>query len=102
MLGSPGEYAVRPERLRIAAPEGPLEPGEVAAPGKVTEVVYLGPATHAIVALDAGPRLTVSRPNSGSAAELPLAASDRPVAVVFHRDSLIALSGGPGETEERA
>ena len=102
LLGSPGEYAVRPERLRIAAPDSRLEPGEVAAPGKVTEVVYLGPTTHAIVALDAGPRLTVSRPNSGSADELPLAASDRPVAVVFHRDSLIALSGGTKETEETA
>src|SRR4051812_30127669 len=93
VLGAPGEYAVRPERLRIAEPGAALEPGEVAAPGKVTEVVYLGPLTHAIVALDAGPRLTVSRPNSGSAAEPPLEASDRPVAVVLHRDSLIALSG---------
>ena len=102
LLGSPGEYAVRPERLRIAERDAPLVSGEVAAPGKVAEVVYLGPTTHAIVALDAGPRLTVSRPNSGSADELPLAASDRPVAVVFHRDSLIALSGGTKETEETA
>jgi putative spermidine/putrescine transport system ATP-binding protein len=102
LLGSPGEFAVRPERLRVAEPGSPLEPGEVAARGKVTEVVYLGPTTHAIVALDAGPRLTVARPNSGDAAELPLEASDRPVAVAFHRDSLIALSGGTEETEETA
>src|SRR3954471_2523305 len=98
VLGSPGEYAVRPERLRIAEPNVALEPGEVAARGQVTEVVYLGPLTHALVALDAGPRLTVARRNSGSAAEPPLAVSDRPVAVVFHRDSLIALSGGTEET----
>ncbi len=102
LLGSAGEFAVRPERLRVSEPGSPLEPGEVAARGKVTEVVYLGPTTHAIVALDAGPRLTVARPNSGDAAELPLEASDRPVAVAFHRDSLIALSGGTEETEETA
>jgi putative spermidine/putrescine transport system ATP-binding protein len=102
LLGSAGEYAVRPERLRVAEPGAAVDGREVAANGRVTEVVYLGPTTHAIVELEAGPRLTVSRPNSGDAAEPPLVASDRPVAVVFHRDSVIALSGGTEETEETA
>jgi len=92
LLGTPGEYAVRPERLRVVTSGEPVESGEVALPGTVREVVYLGPITHAIVELDAGPSLTVSRPNTGSASDPPLAASDRPVAVALHRDSLIALS----------
>ena len=51
-----------------AAPDARARPDELATPGRVREVVYLGPSTHAIVELDAGPRLTVSRPNSGAAA----------------------------------
>jgi putative spermidine/putrescine transport system ATP-binding protein len=102
LLGTPGEYAVRPERLRVVAAGASVEPGELTVPGRVREVVYLGPATHAIVELDGGTTLTVSRPNTRGAAEPPLEASDRLVAVALHRDSLIALSGGSEETEETA
>jgi putative spermidine/putrescine transport system ATP-binding protein len=102
LLGEPGDYAVRPERLRIVAAGSSAEPGELSLPGRVREVVYLGPITHAIVELDGGTTLTVSRPNSGSGSEPPLEASDRLVAVVLRRDSLIALSGGTEETEETA
>ena len=102
LLGTPGEYAVRPERLRVVAAGASVEPGELTMPGRVREVVYLGPTTHAIVELDGGTTLTVSRPNNGGASEPALEASDRLVAVALHRDSLIALSGGTEETEETA
>jgi putative spermidine/putrescine transport system ATP-binding protein len=102
VVGRDGEFAVRPEKLRVTAPDPALEPDELAAPGRVREVVYLGPSTHAIVELDAGPRLTVSRPNSGAAAGPPLEVSDRPVAVVFHRDSLISLSGPTHANQEKS
>jgi putative spermidine/putrescine transport system ATP-binding protein len=101
LLGVDGEYAVRPEKLRLANPGAALASDEVAAPGVVREVVYLGPSTHTIVELEAGPRLTVSRPNSGGSADPPLEASDRPVAVVFDRGSLISLSGPHHETQEK-
>ncbi len=102
VLGSDGEFAVRPEKLRVDAPAAELAPDEVALPGRVREVVYLGPSTHAIVELDAGPRLTVSRPNGGAAAGPPLEISDRPVAVIFHRSSLISLSGPHPATQEKS
>jgi putative spermidine/putrescine transport system ATP-binding protein len=102
LLGTTGEYAVRPERLRVVAAGESVEPGELTLPGRVREVVYLGPTTHAIVELDGGSTLTVSRPNTGGPAEPPLEASDRLVAVALHRDSLIALSGGTEEIEETA
>jgi putative spermidine/putrescine transport system ATP-binding protein len=101
LLGTPGEYAVRPERLRIVSAGSSVEPGELTLPGKVREVVYLGPTTHAIVELKGGTTLTVSRPNT-KGAEPPLEVSDRLVAVALHRDSLIALSGRTEETEETA
>ncbi len=102
LLGTPGEFAVRPERLRVVPAGASVEDGELTMPGRVREVVYLGPTTHAIVELDGGTTLTVARPNTGGSAEPPLEASDRPVAVALHRDSLIALSGGTEETEETA
>ena len=102
VVGRDGEYAVRPEKLRVAAPDPVLDPDELATPGRVREVVYLGPSTHAVVELDAGPRLTVSRPNSGADAGPPLEVSDRPVTVVFHRDSLISLSGPTHATQEKS
>jgi spermidine/putrescine transport system ATP-binding protein len=40
---------VRPERVRLS---GPGRGGANAAPGRVTDLVYLGPVTHARVALD--------------------------------------------------
>lgn len=101
LLGTPGEYAVRPERLRVVPAGASVERGELMLPGRVREVVYLGPTTHAIVELDGGATLTVSRPNAGGA-EPPLEVSDRMVAVALHRNSLIALSGGTEETEETA
>ena len=43
-----GEFAVRPEKLRgRRARRRRSTPDEVAAPGRVREVVYLGPSTHA-------------------------------------------------------
>ena len=61
------------------------------------------PAPTAIVELDAGPRLTVSRPEQRSDPPMPpLEASDRPIAVVFDRGSLISLSGPHRETQEKS
>src|SRR3982750_2215118 len=105
LLGTTGEYAVRPERLRIVAAGASVDAGELTMPGRVREVVYLGPSTHAIVELAGGTTLTVSRPNTGGATSdggPPLEASDRLVAVALRRDSLIALSGGTEKTEETA
>ncbi len=102
VLGADGDFAVRPEKLRVAASGTRPDADEVSVPGRVREVVYLGPSTHAVVELDAGPRLTVSRPNSGGAADPPLEASDRPVAVLFQRDSLISLSGPIDESQEKS
>jgi putative spermidine/putrescine transport system ATP-binding protein len=102
MLGVDGEYAVRPEKLRLAVPGVTLASDEVAAPGIVREVVYLGPSTHTIVELEAGPRLTVSRPNSGASAHDSLEASGARVSVVWNRDSQISLSGHTEPAQETA
>ncbi|MFG2495988.1 ABC transporter ATP-binding protein [Streptomyces caniferus] len=72
VVGAPGTYSIRPERIRIAAPEGPdgiPGPGERCVPGRVAEIAHVGAHTRVVVGLDAGDvRLTVVRLNS---TELP-------------------------------
>ena len=92
VVGRDGDFAIRPEKLRVIKPGTALDSDEIAAPGKVREVVYLGPSTHAVVELDAGPRLTVSRPNTGQGDDGLLEAGDQPVVVAFPRGALISLS----------
>jgi putative spermidine/putrescine transport system ATP-binding protein len=101
LTGADGEFAVRPEKLRLVPPGAALDSGEASAPGVVREVVYLGPSTHTIVELDAGPKLTVSRPNTGGSAAASLDASGSRVCVVWNRDSLISLSGHIDHTQEK-
>ncbi|NBM20741.1 ABC transporter ATP-binding protein, partial [Streptomyces sp. GC420] len=62
VVGSPGTYSIRPEKIRVlkeSALTGEPEHGTHSeAVGTVAEVVYLGDATRFLVDLDAGGRLT--------------------------------------------
>ncbi|MEV0614157.1 ABC transporter ATP-binding protein [Nonomuraea sp. NPDC050404] len=69
ILGRPGTFSVRPEKLRVlfrvpggGEPAGP-GPGEHSATGTVAEVVYAGAATRFVVDLDAGGRLIALQQN---------------------------------------
>ncbi|MEZ0447507.1 ABC transporter ATP-binding protein [Cellulomonas sp. ICMP 17802] len=63
VLGRTGTWSVRPEKIRIAAPDAVPGPGEDGAPGTVREVVYVGSATRFLVDLDAGATLVALRQN---------------------------------------
>ncbi|MEI5135783.1 ABC transporter ATP-binding protein [Streptomyces libani] len=85
VIGAPGTYSLRPERIRIVAPDGSNggpngvpAPGERCVPGRVTEIAHVGAHTRVVVRLDAGDdQLTAVRLNS---TDLPDAA--RPGAAV--------------------
>ncbi|MCZ1011188.1 ABC transporter ATP-binding protein [Streptomyces lydicus] len=89
VIGAPGTYSLRPERIRILTPDGPNAgpnggpdgapgPGERCVPGRITEIAHVGAHTRVVVRLDAGDdQLTVVRLN---ATDLPDAA--RPGAAV--------------------
>ncbi|GAB7004338.1 ABC transporter ATP-binding protein [Nocardioides sp. AN3] len=93
IVGRPGTWAIRPERLMLGTPV----PGAHSADGEITEVVYLGSATHTIVQLDAGPTVTVSRPNAGTAR---LDERGARTTVSWHADDLVSLGSAPTRPTE--
>jgi putative spermidine/putrescine transport system ATP-binding protein len=91
LVGRPGTFSIRPEKVRIEQPRhtngaGHSEPGR--ALGTVREVVYLGAATHVVVDLDAGTALTVLVQNTQDSLD-PLG-------------SLGSLGQAPGRRGQRA
>ena len=85
LLGTEGLFTVRPEKIRLAEPGATVEADEVAADGKIQTVVYLGPDTRYIVALDAGSELVVTQQNLHTSSMEVLAARGRPVRLVWKR-----------------
>ncbi|WP_426368212.1 ABC transporter ATP-binding protein [Streptomyces sp. E-08] len=64
LVGAPGTYSIRPEKIRILSDhEAPGDPGHATAAGTVAEVVYLGDSTRFLVDVDGGGRLTALQQN---------------------------------------
>ncbi len=63
VLGRPGVWSVRPEKIRIAPAGEQPAPDEHAASGSVREVVYVGSATRFLVDLEAGAELMALQQN---------------------------------------
>jgi len=63
LLGADGMFSVRPEKIRICPPDTPAADGQIAAPGVIRDVVYLGMYTRYLVELEAGGDLTVVQQN---------------------------------------
>lgn len=64
LLGERRTLSIRPERVRLAAPEAGLPDGDIGWAGTVREVVYTGPATRFLVTTDAGVDMIAEQPNS--------------------------------------
>ncbi|MFF9407618.1 ABC transporter ATP-binding protein [Streptomyces anandii] len=94
ILGSPGPYSVRPEKIRVLK-ESALadEPDLAGAAGTVAEVVYLGDATRFLVDLDAGGRLTALQQNLETSAEDVAAYRGARVRLTWHRRHAVQLPG---------
>ncbi|MFE4702885.1 ABC transporter ATP-binding protein [Streptomyces sp. NPDC056738] len=104
IVGAPGTYSIRPEKIRVLAeptdPAGPTDPADGAgsadagaagepehstATGTVAEVVYLGDATRFLVDLDAGGRLTALQQNLDTSSEDVAALRGTRVRLRWHR-----------------
>jgi putative spermidine/putrescine transport system ATP-binding protein len=94
IVGEDGTFAIRPEKIRMAAEPPADTAGLCVAQGVVREVVYLGSTTSSVVELDDGPTVTVSHPNTDSSIDAAVERRDQRVVLTWRRDHLVSL-GSP-------
>jgi putative spermidine/putrescine transport system ATP-binding protein len=91
LVGMDGLFTVRPEKIRMGEPGASVADDEVGADGTIRAVVYLGPDTRYIVALDAGPELVVTQQNLDRTSMEVLAAQGQPVRLVWKRQHVLRV-----------
>jgi len=91
LVGTDGLFTVRPEKIGMSEPGAPVADDEVGADGTIRAVVYLGPDTRYIVALDAGSELVVTQQNLHTSSMEVLAAQGQPVRLVWKRQHVLRV-----------
>jgi putative spermidine/putrescine transport system ATP-binding protein len=94
IVGQPGTFTVRPEKIRLAEPDAPTAPDETSATGRIRDVVYLGPDTRFVVALDAGADLVVTQQNLATTSTEALALQGKAVRLIWKRQHDLAIEDG--------
>ncbi|MFF8995613.1 ABC transporter ATP-binding protein [Streptomyces sp. NPDC014983] len=92
VVGAPGIYNIRPEKIRVLKESAEAdEPEHATATGTVADVVYLGDATRLLVDLDGGGRLTAVQQNLETSAEDVAAYRGTRVRLQWHRRHAVRL-----------
>jgi putative spermidine/putrescine transport system ATP-binding protein len=85
IVGEAGTFTVRPEKIRLGEPSDPVAADETSALGRIRSVVYLGPDTRFVVALDAGSELVVTQQNLATSSMDALALEGKAVRLSWKR-----------------
>ncbi|MES5818172.1 ABC transporter ATP-binding protein [Streptomyces sp. RG80] len=92
IVGTPGTYSIRPEKIRVLNESAEADaPEHATAVGTVAEVVYLGDATRFLVDLDDGGRLTALQQNLETSSEDVAAYRGTRVRLQWHRRHAVAV-----------
>jgi putative spermidine/putrescine transport system ATP-binding protein len=94
IVGQAGTFTVRPEKIHLADPASVPGPDEASASGTIRDVVYLGPDTRYIVALDAGGELVVTQQNLATSSMEALSAKGRAVRLTWKRQHNLPVADG--------
>ena len=94
VVGRPGTFTVRPEKIRMAELDAPTAVDETSATGRIRDVVYLGPDTRFVVALDAGADLVVTQQNLATSSTEALALEGKAVRLIWKRQHDLAIQDG--------
>jgi putative spermidine/putrescine transport system ATP-binding protein len=100
VFGEPGTFSVRPEKVRLHHGPAPAEaagPDDCRVDGVVAEVVYLGAATHCVVDVGDGVRITVLQQNQESSLDHALSRRGEQVVLTWRREHVVRL-GDPHDT----
>jgi putative spermidine/putrescine transport system ATP-binding protein len=100
ILGRPGTFTIRPEKIRLTAVDAATGPDESSATGSIQSVVYLGPDTRYIVELDAGARLVVTEQNLTTTSTEVLEQQGKAVRLVWKRQHELPVADGSQPLEE--
>ena len=98
VTGEDGAFTIRPEKIRMLDPKARPDPGEISAPGVVTDVVYLGALTRFTVGLDAGGELVVLQQNLSASSMQAVHMEGRRIVLVWDRQFNRPVEG-TGETD---
>jgi len=94
VIGRAGTFTVRPEKIHLADLDAVAGPDENSATGTIHDVVYLGPDTRFIVALDAGAQLVVTRQNLATSSTEALALQGKAVRLIWKRQHDLPIADG--------
>jgi putative spermidine/putrescine transport system ATP-binding protein len=94
VLGRAGTFTIRPEKIHLHDRDHEVAGDETGATGVVQDVVYVGPDTRYVVALDAGTTLVVTRQNLETSSTEALALEGKPVRLVWKRQHELAIADG--------
>jgi putative spermidine/putrescine transport system ATP-binding protein len=103
VIGRDGVFTVRPEKIRLADVDEIPGADEGSALGRIRDVVYIGPDTRYIVALEMGGELVVTRQNLETSSMEALATRDQPVRLIWNQRHVLSLATSEqplGDTEE--
>lgn len=91
VLGTDGTWSIRPEHLRMTDPATTVDPREHHADGVISDIVYAGPVSRYVVALDLGPNLIVTTQNATLAPADTSAERGRRVRVVWRPEHALRV-----------
>jgi putative spermidine/putrescine transport system ATP-binding protein len=94
VVGVRGTFTIRPEKIHLRAPDAPVGDDETGALGSISDVVYLGPDTRYVVALDAGAALVVTQQNLATTSTEALAQQGKAVRLVWKRQHQLPIADG--------
>ena len=100
IVGRRGTFTVRPEKIHLNPPDAVPAADEVDAPGRIREVVYIGPDTRYYVTLDAGAELIVTQQNLATSSTEALAQQGRQVRLHWKRQHCLPVADGVTTVEE--
>jgi putative spermidine/putrescine transport system ATP-binding protein len=101
VTGSPAPFTIRPEKIRLAAPDAPVDADSCTATGHVRDVVYIGALTKYFVDLDAGGELVVFEQNLTTSSMEALQVRGRAVRLIWQRanNRPVERAGGDGSQD---
>ncbi len=85
ITGEPGLFGVRPEKIRLCAPDAPVPSDCYVASGVIHDVIYLGVTTRYLIDMGSGAEMTVVEQNLDVTSMEALAARGRPVKLVWQK-----------------